>query len=167
MTILTLGEDAELAIGMKDFGEAGVDPYTAEPYHIIRMDPFISIRPHARPEVTLRMTNKQTKEIVQGLRHVWPEATREEERRMEREEFEMRVEIYIFGRYQGQADFRTIERNRKGRAERILEVLRDPPEDNRNIRMRLNLDKIYEDYQQHGDIKKTLQQVEKKIKKEA
>ncbi len=80
---------------------------------------------------------------------------------MDREELETRVEIYIFGRLKGQADFRTIIRKRNGKPCRILRVVGG---ENRNIRMELNLDKIYEDYLKHKDIKKTLQQVEKKIK---
>lgn len=86
---------------------------------------------------------------------------------MDREELEMRVEIYIFGRLKGQADFRTIIRKRNGKPCRILRVVGG---ENRTIRMELNLDSIYKAYnktrEEHGAweaLEKTLQQVEKKI----
>lgn len=86
---------------------------------------------------------------------------------MDREELEMRVEMYIFGRYQGQADFRTVIRKRNGKPCRILSVTGGPK---RNMRTELNLDKLYEDYikkrEKHGPmqaLEKTLRQVESKL----
>lgn len=86
---------------------------------------------------------------------------------MDREELEMRVEIYIFGRLKGQADFRTIIRKRNGKPCRILRVVGG---ENLTIRMELNLDSIYKAYnkarEEHGAWeahKKTLQQVEKTL----
>ena len=79
---------------------------------------------------------------------------------MDREELEMRVEIYIFGRLNGQADFRTIIRKRNGKPCRILRVIGG---ENRNIRMELNLDSLYKDCENYLSLPKILDRVEKKL----
>lgn len=79
---------------------------------------------------------------------------------MDREELEMRVEIYIFGRLKGQADFRTIIRKRNGKPCRILRVVGG---ENRTIRMELNLDSLYKDCENYLSLPKILDRVEKNL----